>query len=203
MSANVIIIGAGGHAKVVADAIRKNGDVVIGFLDDDKEKHGKTFFNSEVLGYISDYKLFKNNSSFIIAIGSNAVRKKLSENMDCKWYTVIHPSAIIGEGAIVEEGCYIGAHAVINSDSRIKQHSIVNTRAIIEHDCVVGEYSHIAPNCTVCGGCSIGKLTWLGAASTVINGINICAEVTVGAGAAVVKNIVDKGTYVGVPAKKL
>lgn len=202
MDKKVIIIGAGGHAKVVADAVRKSGDLVIGFLDDHKPC-GESFCGAKILGKISEYKGFADGSCFIVAIGSNPTRKRIVEELDCQWYTAIHPSAVIGDGVRIGEGVFVAAGAVINADAVIEKHSIVNTCAVVEHDCLIGGFSHISPNAAVCGGCEIGELTWIGSGATVINGINICDCVTVGAGAVVVKDIKEMGIFVGVPARKL
>lgn len=203
MKKKVIIIGAGGHAKVVADAVRKSGDIVLGFLDDDKARSGKEFYGAHILGTISIYPEFVSDAEFIIAIGNNNARKSISEGMMCKWYTAIHPSSSIGEGAILDDGTFVAAGAVINADARIGKHTIVNTCAVVEHDCSIGSFVHISPRATVCGACNVGDLSWICAGSTVINGLRICKETVVGAGATVIRNIEDGGTYVGVPAHRL
>lgn len=203
MKKKVIIIGAGGHAKVVADAVRKSGDIVLGFLDDDKVRSGKDFYGARILGTLSSYSKFASDAEFIIAIGNNNVRKNISESMMCKWYTAVHPSAWIGEGVIFDEGVFVAAGAVINADAKIGKHTIVNSGAVVEHDCSVGAFAHISPRATVCGTCNIGELSWLGAGSTVINGLNVCPEAIIGAGATVIRDIEHKGTYVGVPVHRL
>ena len=203
MNEKVVIVGAGGHAKVVADTVRKRGDVVLGFLDDDDSRRGTDFFGSKILGRISEYEQYSADARFILAIGNNAVRRKLSCAMTCAWYTAIHPTAIIGEGVAVGEGSFIGAGAVINPDAVIGSHTIINTRTVIEHDCTVGPCTHVSPNATLCGGVSVGANGWIGAGAAVIQGIHVCDGVTVGAGAVVVKSIEQSGTYVGVPAKRL
>ena len=203
MNKNVVIIGAGGHAKVVADIVRKNHDTVLGFLDDDKSKHGTPFFGSIILGSTSEYEKYASDACFILAIGNNSVRKKLSQLMKCNWYTAIHPTAVVSEGASIGEGSFIGAGAVVNPDATVGCHTIINTCSVVEHDCRIGDFAHLSPNAAVCGGSCVGTLTWIGAAAVLINGVSVCSEVTIGAGAAVLKSITEKGTYVGVPAKLL
>ena len=203
MNKKVIIIGAGGHAKVVADTVRKSGDVVLGFLDDDEAKVRKDFFGAKVLGTISQYSDFVSDALFIIAVGSNAARQRISENMSCVWYTAVHPSASIGEGAVLSAGTFVAAGAVINADAKSGSHTIINTGVVVEHDCRVGDFVHISPNATVCGACSVGELSWLGAGCTIINGLSICKETVVGAGATVIRDIEACGTYVGVPARRV
>ena len=202
MNKKVIIIGAGGHAKVIADIVRENGDTVVGFLDDSFAEK-KEFYGSFVVGKTVDYEDYKNDCSFIIAIGSNGVRKKISGAIDCEWYTAIHPSAVVSASAKVGDGSCVMANAVINADAFVGEHSIVNTGSIIEHDCKIGSYTHIAPKSVVCGMTKIGELVWVGTGSTVINLVNVCDGVCIGAGGVVVKDITESGTYVGVPAKKI
>ncbi|MBR2335317.1 MAG: acetyltransferase [Clostridia bacterium] len=203
MNEKVIIIGAGGHAKVVADTVRKNGDEVIGFLDDKCDKRGEGFCHSTILGAVSEYGRFADEASFIVAVGDGLARKRISETVNAKWYTAIHPSAIIADGVKIGEGSFVSAGAIVNPDTEVGKHTIINTGSIVEHDCKIGDFTHIAPSATVCGGTSVGELCWIGAGATVINGITVCNGVTVGAGATVVKNVTERGIYVGVPAGKL
>lgn len=202
MNKKVVIIGAGGHAKVVADIVRSNGDTVEGFLDDSFTCE-REFYGSTVIGKTADYTRYASKCCFIIAIGNGAVREKIASLTDCKWYTAIHPRAVVSDSAVIGEGSAIMANAVINADANIGKHVIVNTGSIVEHDCKIGDYSHIAPKSVVCGGTKIGKHAWLGTGSTTIHAVEVCDGVTVGAGGVVVKNIVEAGTYVGVPAKRI
>lgn len=209
MNKNVIIIGAGGHSKVIADIIVKSQDNVLGFLDDNipintviiKEK------NLKVLGKIEDsLKLREKNNDieFVIGIGNNKTRKAISEKYpNLTYYTAIHPSSQIALDVKIGDGTVIMANICINTSATIGKHCIINTGAIIEHDNIIEDYVHISPNATLCGTVKIGELTHIGAGSTIKNNINICSNCIIGAGAVVVKNIEEKGTYVGVPAKKI
>ena len=203
MSKNVVIIGAGGHGKVIADIIEKSGDNVIGFLDDNNDV--KIYKNYKLLGKISDCtKLQKEDSSlhFVIAIGNNYTRKRIGE-YDLNYYTAIHPNAVISETAIIDVGTVIMANACINPDSNIGKHCIINTGAIIEHDNTIEDYVHISPNATLCGTVKIGKFSHIGAGAVIRNNICIVSNCVVGIGAVVVKNIEDEGIYLGVPVKKI
>lgn len=208
MSKKVVIIGAGGHAKVIADIIQKSGDMVYGFLDDNIEE-GTIIGNNENFKIIGDlnarFSLSVTHSDleFIIAIGNNKRRKEVAEENigNIKFYTAIHPSAIIGLDVKLEPGTVIMANACINASAKIDKHCIINTGAIIEHDNVIKDYVHISPNATICGTVEIGELTHIGASATVKNNINITKNCIIGAGAVVVKNIEEEGVYVGVPAK--
>lgn len=208
MSVNneVIIIGAGGHAKVIADIIIKRKEKLIGFLDDNKEKDTSIIENYNIIGKIEDcLKIQKENPDikFIIAIGDNKIRMKISKKYNLLYYTAIHPSAIIGIDTKIAEGTVVMANAVINSGTQIGKHCIINTGVIIEHDNKIGNFVHVSPNSTLAGTVKIERCTHIGVGATIINNINIGADVVIGAGAVVVKDIIDSGIYVGVPAKRL
>lgn len=124
---NVVIIGSGGHGKVVADIVKANGDNVIGFLDD--------FETSEMtIGRISDYRKYCNDAEFVIAVGDTEDRERISKSMDCRWYTAIHPTAVVSPNATVGEGSVVAANAVINSDAVVGKHCIVGAGAVVIND---------------------------------------------------------------------
>ncbi|MEG0661953.1 MAG: acetyltransferase, partial [Anaerovoracaceae bacterium] len=129
MDKSVVILGAGGHGKVIADIVLKNGDKVIGFLDDQQKE--KSLLGMPILGKVSKISEFPKDIEFILAIGSNETRKFLAEKYRVKWYTGVHPSAQIGLGAIVGEGTVIMANAVINPAAIIGKHCIINTGAVV------------------------------------------------------------------------
>lgn len=202
MPKKIIIIGASGHGKVIADIVIKSGDDIIGFLDDGVEK-GTLVAGIQVLGKIECYASYK-DCEFVIAIGNQNVRKKIANKLPVKWYTAIHPSAVISSLEVeVGEGTVIMANAVINSSAKIGKHCIINTASIVEHDNKLGDYVHISPNAALAGGVSVGKMTHIGVGACVKNNINIAPNCTIGAGAAVVKDISESGTYIGVPARKI
>lgn len=196
----IIIVGAGGHARVIADIIKKNHDKVVGFLDDDISTPSE-IMGIPYLGTVSEIKKYSDRFYFIIGIGNNNIRKKIAESYKVKWYTAIHSSAEIAENVTIDEGSVVMAKAVINTFARIKKHCIINTGAVIEHDNIIGSYSHISPNATLCGTVSVGECTHIGAGAVVKNNISICDKVTVGIGGIVVRNIDVEGTYIGVPVR--
>lgn len=202
MNKKIIIIGASGHGKVIADIVLKSHDILVGFLDDGIEKGTLIFNEYEVLGDSSCVEQY-NDCEFIIGIGSNEIRNKISGRFNVKWYTAIHPSAIIATKVFIDEGCVVMANAIINMDAKIGKHCIINTGAIIEHDCEIGNYVHISPNATLCGTVKVGSYTHVGASATIKNNIDITSNTVVGAGSVVIRNIEEKGNYVGVPARKL
>ncbi len=209
MSKQVVIIGAGGHAKVIADIVQKSGDIVYGFLDDNLPKD-TIIANNPKLRVIGDlnvrftFPITHPDLEFVIAIGNNKRRKKIAEKNipNMKYYTAIHPSANIGIDVSIGEGTVIMANTCINSSAKIGKHCIINTGAIIEHDNKLEDYVHVSPNATLCGTVKVGELTHIGAGATVKNNIDITSNCIIGAGAVVIKIIEEEGTYIGVPIKK-
>ena len=194
----LIIIGASGHGKVVADIAKLMGYKDIVFLDGDRSL-------KECAGYpvIGSEEMVENiTGDLFIAVGNSSVRKKLMEkNKDRYFPVLIHPSAIIAERTEIGAGTVIMAGAVINSDSKIGKGNIINTCASVDHDCIMGDYCHLAVGAHMCGTVKVGNEVWIGAGATVSNNITICSETTIGAGALVVKDIKHSSTYIGIPAR--
>lgn len=142
MMEKVIIVGAGGHGRVVIDTALSNLNLeIIGFLDDGDIE---SFLGVSKLGKISDIENFKKNK-FHIAIGNNSLRKELSQKIGIEnLITIMHPNAYISRDVEIGKGCFIGANVVINSKSRLGNSVIVNTGSIVEHDCVLEDYSHLS-----------------------------------------------------------
>lgn len=202
MSEKVIIIGAGGHAKSIANIIQVSGDEVVGFLDDNLPI-GTRVLNYEILGKICDaYKYTEN--LFIIGVGNNNTRKKIAEKYNTlKYYTAIHPKAIIAGDVKIGEGSTVMASSVINVSSTIGVHCIINTAAIVDHDNKIKDYVHISPNASLAGTVEVEECTHIGIGATIINNINITKNCIIGAGSVVIKDIETEGTYVGVPSRKI
>lgn len=207
MQKKVVVIGASGHARVIADVIKSSNDELIGFLDDNKEVQGKTIFDDkQVLGTINEQDInIYNDCYFIIGIGSNKVRKTIAEKYpNLKWYTAIHPSSIIGSNVTIDEGTAIMAGTVINTGTIIGKHCIVNTSSSLDHDNILEDYVHISPGAHLAGNVKISEGTWICAGVTVINNITIGKNNIVGSGATVIRSIVEEdSTFIGVPVKKL
>ena len=201
MSKKLVIIGASGHGKVIADIALKNGYKIVGFLDDNDSV--KEICGFPVLGSTKIVCEYKENCEFVIAIGNNEIREKIATTYDVKWATLIHPAAMIGMQVQVGEGTVIMANAVINPCASVGRHCIINTGAVVEHDNELADYVHISPNATLAGTVCVGKNTHIGVGSCVKNNITICENVIVGAGAVVVKNIAEAGVYVGVPVRRI
>lgn len=201
MSESVILIGGGGHAKVVIDCVRSAGGHVAGILDDGIPA-GALILDVPVLGCIADYTKFRSDR-FLIAIGSNAVRKRIASFLDVHCYTAIHPSAVVSRYAQIGAGTVVMPRAIINAGAMVGAHCIINSGAIIEHDNCLSDYVHISPGASLGGTVTVGEETHVGIGATVKNNIHICGGCILGAGAVVVKNITVSGTYVGVPARRI
>ena len=197
MSESVIVIGGGGHAKVVIDCILSAGDLVVGILDDALEV-GTDVLGIPVLGKIDAWSEYKDRK-----FGNNEVRRAISERINADFYTAIHPTATLSHFASVGAGSVVMPQSVINAGASVGNHCIINTAAVIEHDSVIGDFAHISPSAALAGNVRIGAGTHIGIGASIRNNISVCADVIVGAGAAVVKNITEKGTYVGVPARRI
>ncbi|WP_458411745.1 acetyltransferase [Schinkia sp. CFF1] len=205
MKEKLLIIGASGHGKVVADiALRMNKWKSIAFLDDNENI--KVSLGLEVIGtsdkvfeHIDEYEVF-------VAIGNNLTRQKIQERLEIAGSSIpvlIHPKAIIGEYVEIGTGTAIMAGAVINCCTRIGKGCIVNTSSTIDHDNIIEDFVHISPGAHLAGTVKVGRGSWLGIGSIVSNNVNITSGCKIGAGALVMKDIKETGTYVGAPVKRL
>lgn len=203
MNEQVIVIGASGHGKVVADIVRRSGDTLLGFLDDN-ETLPPEIAGIPMLGKVADYIKYP-DVSFVIGIGNSAIREKIVRQLDsARWYTAIHPSAVISALDMqIGAGSVVMANAVINPSAHIGAHCIINTSAVVEHDNRIGDFTHISVGAKLGGTVSIGAHTWVGIGVTVSNNVSICDHCMIGAGAVVIRDIKESGTYVGVPARKI
>lgn len=192
----LIIIGASGHGKVIADIAVKNGYADIVFLDDDESVKECSGF--PVVGKTALMRQMDGDK--IVAIGNADIRERMMNEITC--VTLIHPKAVISRRIEIGEGSVVMAGAVINSDSKIGKGCIVNTGASIDHDCIIDDYCHVSVGAHVAGTCYIGESSWIGAGATVSDNVNICRRCMIGAGAVVIKDITESGTYNGVPVEK-
>jgi len=201
VSSNLLIVGAGGHAKVVCDLAKKYYKNIV-FADDNQV--GKVL-GCEIIGNIEKVKSGE-KCDFIVAVGNNQVREKLFNEFIELGFTpisLVHPSATIGEDVQIGVGSVVFAGAVINACAKIGVGSIINTMASVDHDCEIGEFNHLAPSCHFAGTVKTGKACFFGIGSSVVNNISVCDQVVVGAGATVIVEIETSGTYIGVPARKI
>ncbi len=202
MTESVILVGAGGHARVIADILACQGVGLLGFLDDNPVA---SIGLLPRLGAVEDAEKFSHQARFVLSIGSNHLRQRIGEEMANRlcFATAVHPKAVIAKDVRIGEGTVIMAGAVVNPGTIIGRHCIVNTASSIDHDCVLEDYVHVSPGATIAGTVHIGSCSWIGAGSVVINNKQICSGVVIGAGAVVISDISSSGTYVGVPARNL
>ena len=208
MERPIIIIGAGGHAKVLLDTLLNTNKKVLGIIDKQLDK--KTPFNIPILG--TDEKLLDfspDSIKLVNAIGSVENTLKRAQVFNCfsekgyEFANVIHPSAILSKQIKLGQGIQVMAGTVLQTDCNIGDNTIVNTRASLDHDCSIGPHVHVAPGVVLSGGVTVGKGSHIGTGAIVIQGIDIGVEATVGAGAIVLNNVPNGATVVGVPAKEV
>lgn len=202
---NLIIIGAGGHGKVVADiALSMKTYRQIYFLDDDCSK--QLLKGTKLIGSIDKAVDFRKTSDFIVALGENTQRKKIQMELEAKDYsmaTLVHPRAVIGTDVYIDQGTVVMAGVVINSLSKIEKGCIINTGCYLDHNNKISAFTHISPGSNLAGTVNVGTECWLGIGCSISNNVSICSKTVVGAGAVVLKDISETGTYVGIPARKI
>ncbi|MFB5282760.1 acetyltransferase [Peribacillus sp. Hz7] len=205
MKDKLLIIGASGHGKVVADiALKMNKWKSIAFLDDDESI--KSSMGIKVVGKSSDAFKDRDDCDIFVGVGNNATREKIQAELEAKGAsipTLIHPTAVIGQQVELAYGTVVMAGVVINCCTRIGKGCIINTGSTIDHDNFIEDYVHISPGVHLAGTVKVGQGSWLGVGSVVSNNVNITSSCKVGAGAVVVKEITEPGTYVGVPARRV
>lgn len=203
MSKKLVIIGAGGHGKVVANIAKLNGYDDIVFLDDDTSKTMCGIY--PIVGTSNDVNHYK-NGDFIVGIGNNLIRRKITSLLLKERYnlvTLIHPTAVIDETVHISKGSVVMANVVINVDTKIGVGCIINTSSSVDHDCIINDFVHVCPGSHVAGSVTIGDNTWIGVGSSIINNVSITKDCMIGAGTVVVEELVESGTYVGIPARRL
>ncbi|PAQ13673.1 sugar acetyltransferase [Bacillaceae bacterium SAOS 7] len=203
----IIIVGNGGHAKVLTEILLLNNENIIGFTTPKKEENP---FGLKYLG--DDSIIFNHSPSDILLVNgigstySTAVRKIIYQTFSSAGYMfaqVIHPSALVSAYSCLGEGVQIMARAVIQPFAQIADNTIVNTVASIDHDCVIGAHCHIAPGSILSGTVQVGHETHIGTGTTIIQGVKIGSQVLIGAGSLVLKDIEDQATVYGTPAKEV
>lgn len=205
MSKRLVVIGAGGHGKVVADAAVAVGDWSdIVFLDD-RFPVLDSVHVWKVIGKVTDYPALADaRTEFVVAIGQCQARLQLSsllEQSGAVLASVIHPTAVVSPYASVGRGSVVFAKAVINIGAVVGNAVIVNTGAIIEHDCLLADGVHVCPGVALAGAVRVGSKSWIGIGSACKQGIGIGEQAMIGAGAVVVTDIPSGSTAVGVPAR--
>jgi sugar O-acyltransferase (sialic acid O-acetyltransferase NeuD family) len=200
----LLIIGAGGHGKVVADTALALGWSGIAFLDDRAPDLPEPL-GLPVLGALRDLQAEAGGFGHaIVAIGDSRLRLTWSQRCreaGLQIVSLIHPSAAVSRFAQLEPGSVVFAQAAINADARLGAACIINTGATVDHDCLIGAGVHVCPGAHLAGEVRVGDGAWIGIGAAIRQGINIGAHATVGAGAVVVADVAESATVVGVPAR--
>ena len=197
MSERYILVGSGGHSRVIHElACKCNIDVSIISVRDDSVEIPDYYTKLQVL---TDHQVFTefspDNTNILLGIGhmpNDSKRKETYLKYKEKGYkfpVMVHPSAIVPKDVILNEGCQIMSGVILQSGVTIGENTIINTRSSIDHDVTVGAYSHIAPGVTICGNTTISNDVFIGAGVTIINSINIKNNTIINAGTTVTKNI--------------
>jgi len=199
----LIIIGAGGHGRVVADcaqALQKYKKIV--FLDDCYPER-KSNHSWEIIGTADAFHEHIISAHFIVAFGNNSLRHTLLNDLkkdNAQITSLIHPSAYVSQHASVGNGVVVFAQAVINIGSTIGDGCIINTAATVDHDCTLKNSVHISPGANIAGGVTIGELSWVGIGAAINECITLANNTQIASGAAVTKNTQANSLYAGVPA---
>lgn len=206
----VIVIGAGGHAKVIIDMLLASSVEIIGATDSDLQKKGNHVLGIPVIGDDEVILQYNPEKIFLVngigSIGLPVTRTQIFhrfKQLGYSFQTIIHPSAILSLEVTVGEGSQIMAGSIIQSGCQIGANSIINTAATVDHDCVIGSNVHLSPGTTLSGGVGIGDGVHIGTGAVIIQGVQIGKDSVVGAGAVVVKNVVENTKVMGVPAREV
>ncbi len=202
---SLLIVGVGGHGKVVTDAALESAvrwNLIAATDADDKKCFGHLLGDVPIV--LADIAKHFTQHLVHIAIGNNVWREKESIAWGLsRCVTIVHPQARVSKHAEIGAACFIATAAVIGPCAVLSFGVIVNHGAVIDHDCEIGKYSHIAPNATLGGGVKVGNHVLIGSGSVVLPGLKVADRVVVGAGAVVTKNIDSSGVYIGIPARKI
>ncbi len=206
---SIVIIGAGGHGKVVADIVERQGRYSIaGWVDSGREP-GQRFCGYAVLGPVEELPDLATRypvAGAILAIGKNYDRRAVAERLtleapDLRFITAVHPSAAVGRGATLGPGTVVMAQAVVNSDAEVGAHCILNTGSSLDHDCRMDDFASLAPGVAVGGNVSIGTCSAVSIGASVLHRVTIGEHTVVGAGAVVLKDLPGHCVAYGAPAR--
>ncbi len=207
ISPSILLIGGGGHSKVVIDALRGQPCHILGIVDA-QLPIGTRIDSVAVIGRDHNCEtLFKKAKNAFIAIGSitsTDVRRSIYcalHEIGFEFPTIIHPRAIVASTVVLGEGAFVGAGAVIQTGASIGSHAIINTGAVIDHDCIIGDFTHIGPGAVLSGAVSVGDDVLVGTGSVVIEGRKIGSRTLIGAGSVVVSDIPGNCTAFGSPCR--
>lgn len=193
-----VIIGSGSHARVVSNTLAENGHNAYGMFGREEELPLQEIVTESLNSSF--------NGVFHIAVGENSVRERIEKDLllpESYYFSVISMSSILDSKSQIGVGSFVGPMVYIGLNTIIGKHSIVNSGAKIDHDSRVGNFCHIAGNAYLSGKVSIGDRSFIGAGVNIIDGVSITSDVVVGAGATVIDSLIEAGTYVGTPARRI
>ena len=206
----IVVIGGGGHAKVVISLLNKKLDYKICGYTDVVDKGSildvPCLGDDSVLGDLLEHDEVSNVVIGIGDTGNASLRMSLIEKalrMGFSFPAIISPQAVVNEDVTFGEGTVVMDGVVVNSGTKIGRFAIINTRSSIDHDCVISDFVHIGPGVVLCGGVIVGENVLVGAGSIVCQNRFIKGDCIIGAGAVVTENCIDLGTYVGIPVRKV
>lgn len=189
----IAVFGAGGHGKVVVDAIERHPRLAVACVVDDRPQDGAVILGHPVVGGRETLIACRAAiDGVIVAIGDNRARIEVArwlEEKNFRLSSVVHPLAVVAPSAVIGAGTLVMPCAVVNADARIGGNAIINSGAIVEHDCDIGDGVHIAPGAVLCGGATIGAGTLVGAGAVVLPGVRVGAMLLVRAGAIIARNM--------------
>ncbi len=183
----MLLFGAGGHAKVLIEALESAGQEVTGIFDDNPNL--KDLLGIPILGKYSKESFV--DTPLVIAVGNNKIRKKIAEEVTHQFGYICNKSVALSKRAIIGEGTVLLGNAVVNSSAHIGKHCIINSSSVIEHDCIIADFVHIAPNATLCGHVEVGEGTLIGAGVNITPLVKIGKHCIIDAGVSITQDIPD------------
>jgi sugar O-acyltransferase (sialic acid O-acetyltransferase NeuD family) len=192
------IIGAGGHARVVLDALLESNKKITGIWDEDPSI--QSLMGHKVLGNFQQFKELKTDF-VIIAVGNNRIRKKLALELKDNKGIVVHPKSAISKYTKLGIGTVVMANVTVNAGALIGEYVILNTASSVDHDCKIGDFVHISPNAALAGNVTVGDGTHIGIGASIIQNIKIGNWATIGAGTVIIEDVPDYAVVVGNPGR--
>lgn len=206
---DIVLIGAGGHGRVVLDILRHSrSNNIVGFLDADPTLTGTSIDGVDVLGPVNLLPKLKREKvrGAIVSIGDNRTRRTYAGEVEAaglELITAFHPKATMAPGVDLGRNVVVCAGAIICPGARVADHVILNTACVIDHECSIGPAVHVCPGALLAGRVTVGAEAFIGIGATVIQCLKIGAGATVGAGAVVIRDVEDGAKVVGVPARQI
>jgi len=206
----LLVLGAGGHGRVLASALLLTDRRIIGFLDASRAAWGSHCLDLPVIGDDGCLADFPPESVCLVngigSVGLPLLRQRIFETQRARGYRferVVHPRACVSPHASLGEGVQVMAGAVVQAGARLGDNVIVNTGAIVDHDCVIGAHCHVAPGAVLSGGVTVGSSSHIGTGAVMVQGIELGEGCMVGAGAVVIRSHAAASRLVGVPARRI